>query len=455
MQGTSKQKMKGRNVKAMVGEKNALVIMVEFPNQKFTHSRQEFADMLNEPGYSKNGHIGSAKDYFAAQSYGKLSLNFTVVGPYMVSRESTYYGKDDNGVHDVKAHEMVREAIKLAKNDVDYKLFDWDGDGEVDNVMVIYAGYGGNAKSDEPDYLWPQRHYFSLNGGIEQISNLMFDSYCYVNEITETKDGDLMSGIGTACHEFSHTLGLSDVYYEERKDTPLCYDIMDQGAYNGPNFLGGVPCGYSAWERWMMGWLDFTELKEPTTVEDMPALSDKPVAYIFYNDNNANEYFILENRQKRDFFQYYGPRKASHGLYIMHVNYNASAWLTNNVNELPNPPRYTFIPSGHEFGTDNDAQALFPSKYGVTEFTSTSHTDCGGKYYNPNSLGTYSLQNQDITEISETNGYISFLFDGGDPSAIKEVTTPDASAATYDIFGRQVNSQYKGIIIKQGKKIVR
>ncbi|MCF0192532.1 MAG: M6 family metalloprotease domain-containing protein, partial [Prevotella sp.] len=220
MQGTSKQKMKGRNVKAMVGEKNALVIMVEFPNQKFTHSRQEFADMLNEPGYSKNGHIGSAKDYFAAQSYGKLSLNFTVVGPYMVSRESTYYGKDDNGVHDVKAHEMVREAIKLAKNDVDYKLFDWDGDGEVDNVMVIYAGYGGNAKSEEPDYLWPQRHYFSLNGGIEQISNLMFDSYCYVNEITETKDGDLMSGIGTACHEFSHTLGLSDVYYEERKDTP-------------------------------------------------------------------------------------------------------------------------------------------------------------------------------------------------------------------------------------------
>ncbi|MCF0192533.1 MAG: hypothetical protein HUK05_03780, partial [Prevotella sp.] len=102
-----------------------------------------------------------------------------------------------------------------------------------------------------------------------------------------------------------------------------------------------------------------------------------------------------------------------------------------------------------------DAQALFPSKYGVTEFTSTSHTDCGGKYYNPNSLGTYSLQNQDITEISETNGYISFLFDGGDPSAIKEVTTSDASAATYDIFGRQVNSQYKGIIIKQGKKIVR
>lgn len=40
--------------------------------------------------------------------------------------------------------EFITEAIKKAdeKCDIDWKKYDWDDDGEVEQVFVLYAGYG-------------------------------------------------------------------------------------------------------------------------------------------------------------------------------------------------------------------------------------------------------------------------------------------------------------------------
>jgi hypothetical protein len=38
------------------------------------------------------------------------------------------------------------------------------------------------------------------------------------------------------------------------------------------------------------------------------------------------------------------------------------------------------------------------------------------------------------------------------PSGINDINADDANQKSYDLFGRPVNSNYKGIIIKNGKK---
>ena len=92
------------------------------------------------------------------------------------------------------------------------------------------------------------------------------------------------------------------------------WDLMDSGNYNDGGFR---PCGYSGFERMMVGWLTPTELKEETRITDMEALASHEEAYIIYNDAYKDEYYIVENRQKVGWDE---PLPGS-GIIIFHVNF--------------------------------------------------------------------------------------------------------------------------------------
>ena len=49
---------------------------------------------------------------------------------------------------------MVKEAIQLADPEVDFSIFDNDGDGVCDVVIVLYAGVG-QASSGVAQAVWP------------------------------------------------------------------------------------------------------------------------------------------------------------------------------------------------------------------------------------------------------------------------------------------------------------
>ena len=49
---------------------------------------------------------------------------------------------------------MVIEALKLADSQVNYADYDWDGDGEVEQVYVVYAGQG-EADGGAANTIWP------------------------------------------------------------------------------------------------------------------------------------------------------------------------------------------------------------------------------------------------------------------------------------------------------------
>lgn len=134
----------------VTGKRKGLVILVNFQDTKMmrTHTQAEWNDYFNLKGYSKLNNSGSVHDYFYNQSYGLFDLEFDVVGPVTVSKKMAAYGANDAYGNDVDPAGMVYEACQLAADQVNFSDYDWDGDGEADQVYLIYAGYGEAANSN-------------------------------------------------------------------------------------------------------------------------------------------------------------------------------------------------------------------------------------------------------------------------------------------------------------------
>ena len=423
------------------GQKKGLVILVNFADLEHSldDPQLEWDNAFNQVGYSKNGHVGSVHDYFYDQSYGQFDLEFDVLGPVTVSKAMKYYGQNNTYGSDAHAAEMVAEACKLVNSQVNYKDYDWDGDGEVDQVYVIYAGYGESSGAPS-ETIWPHEYWLEYGYGQKlYLDGVYINTYACSCELRGNGRGlAVQNGIGTACHEFSHCVGYPDFY---DVDYGGCFgmdewDVLGSGGYNGPANACEVPAGYTAYERWMAGWLEPIELKEGGEVKNMPNLLEEPVAYIMRNKAKGtiarpvDEYFLLENRQPKKWFTYPGlsqdGTQKAHGMLITHVDYNKSAWANNTVNTRTNGghERMTIIPAGKTFGTYSSSSKywyasseeyrsmLFPGPKKVTEFTNESHYDVNGKLYNRNTDGTYNMSIP-LTEITEKDGKISFLVMGG------------------------------------------
>lgn len=407
-----------------------LVLLVEFPDMKMKEgAATQWNNRFNQQGFSLNNHIGSVRDYFIDQSYGLLTVDFDIVGPLEVSREHDYYGTAPNSSLDDRAAEMVIEGLKLANPRVNYADYDWDNDGEVDQVYVIYAGMTSDT---EEGYIWPHEwslsaaKYYGSGSGYQQMDGVYIDTYAVSNELA---NASTLEGIGTACHEFSHCLGYPDFYDTEYTGGTAAqfWDVLDGGSYNGPQQIGEIPSPYTAYERWVAGWIDLIPLSEPCKVTDMPAINEEGVAYIINNSGNSNEYYILENRQKITF----GTGNGGHGLMVWHIDYNRTAWNDNTVNSNKDHQRMTFLPAdgsvgtlvetdygyAYEISSDDEAGDPYPGKQKVAEVPQLT-------WYTAERYGTKTHQNL-IHNISEDeSGKISFIYGNYCVLATPEVESP-------------------------------
>ncbi len=406
--------------------KRGLVILVNFDGKEMTSSRsqQEFNAMFNQSGYNKNQHIGSVRDYFKDQSYGQLTIDFDVVGPYPLSHDMSYYGTNDSRGDDLHPGEMVAEACTAADSDVDFSAYDWDGDGEVDQVYVIYAGYG-EASGAPSTTIWP--HEWDLTssdyGKSMLLDNVIINTYACSNELSGTS-GSVMDGIGTACHEFSHCLGFPDYYDTSGNNFGMdSWSLMDYGCYNGPNgYDGNVPSGYTAYERYFAGWIEPTELSEGCIVSGMRSITSSTDGYVIYNPSNRNECYFLTNIQKESWNTY----AYDHGLLIQHIDYDANAWMNNKVNTVSNRQRCTIFAADSLYSHSSLSGDLYPGK--SNSLTDTSKP--ASILYNSNNGS--KLMSKPIEEISESNGLISFIFNGG--KSLSAPTATEASSITSNSF---------------------
>ena len=320
---------------AYIGEKRGLVILVAFPDQPFStdNSRQQWQDIICLQGFSDNEAPGSVSDYFYDQSYGQLRILFDVVGPVEVSQPYAFYGKNkhwaENDDFDQNDGQMVEEACRAVADSVSFADYDWDGDGRVDMVYIIYAGYG---ESDywrtDTDVIWPHMGTLSIDWEDDYpegltLQGLLIDQYACSNELASN---GRLSGHGTICHEFSHCLGLPDLYDTLTGRSVLGrYDLMDTGNYNGS---GWCPPGYSSYERYACGWLEPQVTEAPHDIDSLAPLHLEPDVRIYREEPADNDYYLIEYRAD-DSWDHSLP---SHGLMAWHIDYDAKAWEDNLVN---------------------------------------------------------------------------------------------------------------------------
>ena len=435
------------------GKKKGLIILANFSDKKFFDYKEadfgyatweRYDALVNEEGYTNEeyGAIGSVHDYYSDMSYNKFNLTFDVVGPVDLTDSYSHYGL---GKDDRYAPDMIIECCNLVDDEVDFNDYDWDGDGVVEEVFVLYAGYG-EATGGPTNAVWP--HMWSLSEAAKYYPNLpeelvldgaTIDSYACSNELYGYS-GTTQMGLGVICHEFSHCLGLPDLY-----DTGYGgnfgmgdWDILDNGSYNGPMGIGWVPAGYSSYERNYAGWIKFTELKTPRRIINQKPLSEHGTSYIIYNDGNPNEYYLLENRKQTGWDQYIPGA----GLLIVHVDYDPDIWASNDVNTTGASNDHQRLTIFHASNSTRGGHDAYP--YNGNDCL-TDYSTPKSSLYNENTDGT-KLMHKPITEITrnEETGYISFLFrpDNSALDAIEEATLDgDGLVDVYTIDGVKVASQ--------------
>lgn len=342
------------------------VILVQYKDVAFAidNPRQEISRQLNEKGYSDNGSVGSAKDYFEDQSLGQFSPEFDVYGPYNLSQDMAFYGGNNENGNDSNTKTMILEACNLADGDVNFKQYDGDGDGMVDFLYVMYAGFGEASHSSTPDAVWPHRSRISASGKEARHDGVMIYDYACSNERLGIDDVVRLNGVGTLCHEFSHMLGLPDTYDVFYGGTPDMgyWSLMCSGCYNADGY---IPCGYTAYERELVGWYQIKAIEKDTALQLRP-VSDGGQAYKVVNDYNSNEFIFFENIQQKGWNQAAG----GHGMLAVHVDYDQTAWSSNRVN-VNMEEHMVVIPADNDI-TSGMAGDPYPGTTGNTELSDYS-----------------------------------------------------------------------------------
>lgn len=300
-------------------DKFGLVILVQFKgqNEKFTYTKKDFEDMLTKKGYALNGATGSAKEYFDAQFNGKYNFTFDVSEIVTLDKEAAYYGGNNASGQDKNPHLMVMEACQLADAEINFAKYDQDGDGQVDNVFVFFAG-NDEAQGASEDQIWSHAWYIKDGAGKNLIlDGVRINRYACTSELTMLSYTDsVIASIGTFCHEYAHTFGLPDLYdtdYQEGGQAAATWNrlsLMDGGSYNNN---GNTPPNLNAVEREVLG------LNEPDLLVRSGKYALKSIAenksYKIESDNDG-EYYLLECRTNEGWDRYIGGS----GMLIYHID---------------------------------------------------------------------------------------------------------------------------------------
>lgn len=394
------------------GQVRSLVFLVQYKDVKFkvTDPKTYFDNMLNQEGFDQYGATGSARDYFLEQSHDQFVPHFDVYGPVTLANNMSYYGGNDSYGNDLRPEEMVTEAARALASQIDFSQYDLDNNGKVDNIYVIYAGLG-EADGGTANTVWP--HSWEIENGPVYNGKKIY-GYACSNEIT----GGVPNGIGTFCHEYSHVLGLPDLYatYYNHYNTPGEWSIMDSGSYNND---GRTPPHYGAFERNALGWMEPIIVDGPESVE-LHSLGESNTAYLIPTEK-SNEFFLLENRQQQGSDTYL----PGHGMLIWHIDFDQSVWDSNQVN---NNSRHQYVDIEEACGYVNvnaPEKYTFPGPTKKTSFTATTSP----------ALKSWANKGIDfpITDITEDHdGVIRFNISGGridlpTPATPTLVANPDGT----------------------------
>ncbi len=299
-----------------------IVILVGFQDLDMAYQANLFDKMLNQEGFSEGGATGSARDYFICQSGGLMDFSFDVIYAGVAPHSKSYYGRNDDSGNDVHPAELVVDACRLVDSKIDFSRYDNDGDGEVENVYIFYAGPDEASGGDE-DCIWSHNSTLNFFGLKLSLDGVTINQYAMSSELHRYSDGsEGFPTIGIFCHEFSHSLGLCDLYdtdYEksggESEGMWYLTSVMDMGCYSNE---GRTPPSYNALELDMLGFGSGETLD--SGVHTLQPICSSHKYFIVDTDMEGVRYY-LECRSTESWDKYVG----GNGLLVYRVDKSDNA----------------------------------------------------------------------------------------------------------------------------------
>lgn len=500
MQNTGRQITRASSYNSLfpsTGSPKAIVLLVEFSDLGFKvdKPKEQFEKYLNssekltDGNQTAHNNFSSVKQYFTDMSFGKFTPQFDLYGPYKVSGSFATYGKNDN------MELLFKDACKAADDDIDYSQYDADGDGKVDLVYIIYAGYGENYGSNNSNYIWPQSGTVSLTETFDgkRIERYGVNNELFGEESDEKENGARLNGIGLFCHEFCHCLGLPDMYPTGSFSNAIqcCnvgmgyYGLMDMGEYT---FDGFRPTALTCWERATLGWTEIEELIEPCDVT-LNTAERGGKAYKIVNPVNPDESYLIEQVERSD--ELWNRYVFADGMLVYHIDYDPSSFglSFNNVvnNEVGHPRFYLVAADGlmlsdyylrrtikkSDYSSVNEVnkemlnryegqyidESLylteaqgdpFPGRENVTSFT--DYSTMPAFWYTGGGVG------KPLTDISRnSDGNVTFKFSGGDTAVELPKANDDHNKTYYSLDGKMVGDVKgkKGVFVSKGKTFLK
>ena len=488
-----------------LGKHKIPVILVEFSDVEFSveNPKATFDKYLNgkelfnketDPEMGQN-YAGVAK-YFKDMSFGKFEPEFEVYGPVNLGKPLATYGAGYSSQENMGL--LLTDACTAVDDEVDFTQYDSNDDGNIDLIYIIYAGFSQSIAGNSTDCIHPKSGYLSL---AKSFDGMDVKRYGVNNELNGTPaaqaNGPIINGIGLFCHEFSHCMGLPDLYPKSGSIAEACinqnmdyWSLMDAGEYTANGYR---PTAYTAWERERLGWMEIGTLTGPSNVE-LKSLDEGGAAFRIYNDKDetGHEYYIVENVQNNG----WNKNLFGNGLMVTHVDYLSSQFSLGGckVNNTEGHPRMhvmaadgMFVPEYFLGSTIEDSYITFlkehnadlVAKYGGQVFSIEDYkAEAAGDLFpgtsnatsltddsQPMKAWTYNgeTMGKPITDITNDTekGIVSFKFmGGGEPvDGINEVTVNKTTdSRVYSIsgtyMGNDINSLPKGIYIRNGKKVI-
>lgn len=452
------------------GSPKALVILAEFQDTTFTiqDTKKVFTNYLmnedhfSDKRYNQDQNYKGVRGYFKDCSYGKFTPVFDVVGPIKLPKAHAVYGAGND-----RMDLLLADACAAVDGMVNFADYDANNDGIVDLVYVIYAGHSANTSGNKDTNIWPKSGTITISNKFDGKSIRRYGVSNELNGSEKTsKNNKKINGIGLFCHEFSHTLGLPDIYAyntdaENQDNQGMEYwDIMD----GGTGIRGGrVPASYLAWEREVMGWMNIDELKNDITINNLKSIDNGGKAYKIVNPKNSNEYIVLQSIQKGAWNQGWGDNTYGKGLFAYRISYKSGKVnIFDYPNNLKGKPRVIPIPA--------DGKILAAANAGGKLNVYTAQLNGDPYPYNGiNKIDNFKMYDGTILKWSiydivenDAERYVSFKFKNNETTGIQSPSIIERSTSDnhiYTLDGRYVGTDASilphGIYIQNNKKFVK
>ncbi len=358
------------------------------------------------------------RNFYLENSYNQFTVSGQVYNWVALPGNENEYVNTSTG-HSGNTGKLIHDILDDLDNTVDFSIYDNDGDGNVENLCVVFSGPGQEYFGDEDTtnvHIWSHSSYLrSKSGGVFRTNDtnsmglrVSIDKYTIQ---CETKGDGSISGISVFCHEFGHVLGLPDLYdidYTTRGTGNWCQ--MASGSYNTED----CPAHFHAWCKEMLGWLMVTEITEATQNLELYPIETHPIAYKIWRNgviqpftpylingnpgpNLGEEYYLLEYRKRIGFDRHLNGE----GLLISYIN-NTRANGSNSFNSFDDSPGVKIIQADgrddlknkRNSGDDGD---VFPGSSDNRLFTDTTNPASIDYANIPTMVEIYDIGDPDTT----------------------------------------------------------